>query len=80
MTCMPYREIGKRLEPKGGFRMKEINIPINIKMKLNGKPYPRIFYAGKLNISAKYMATWRMLLYVSGVVLIKSMQSLMKIK
>lgn len=60
--------------------MKEINIPINLKMKVNGKPYQHMFYVGKLTISSKYMATWLMLLYVSGVVLIKSMQSFMRLK
>ena len=28
MTCMPYREIGKRPKPKEDFRMKKIDIPI----------------------------------------------------
>jgi len=60
--------------------MKAINIPVNLKMKLNGKPYHRIHHAGELTISTKNTATWIMFLYVSGIFLIKSMQSLMKIK
>lgn len=60
--------------------MKSINIPMNIKMKLNGKPYHRIFPAGEFTLSAKNTATWIMLLYASGALLIKSMQSLMRKK
>ena len=60
--------------------MKSINIPVNVKMKLNGKPYHRIYCTGDLTISSKNTATWAMLLYASGALLIKSMQSLMRIK
>lgn len=61
--------------------MKSIDIPMNLKMKINGKPYPKKYRAGKFSLSAKISTpTWIMLLYVSFRIFIKSFQSLMRMQ